>query len=174
HAHGLNREPMTRAAADATLATLSSSSDDQPDQSRRRTIAIAAALLLATFALYARTGRFDTVDLDDYMYLTRAWPVQQGLSWSNLKWGLTVNIGGNWHPATMVLELIISSIFGPKPGAFHLTNAVLHSINVALLFIFLRWTTGFTWRAAAVAALWGWHPLRVESVAWVSELKDEL
>jgi protein O-mannosyl-transferase len=165
---------MTRAAADATSEIFAQAGEDSPRESHRRVIAVAAVLLLATFALYARAGRFDTVDLDDYMYLTRAWPVQQGLSWANLKWASTVNIGGNWHPVTMVLELVISSFFGPKAGAFHLTNAVLHSINVALVFVFLRSTTGFTWRAAAVAALWGWHPLRVESVAWISELKDEL
>ena len=77
---------MTRAAVDSTSDTLApaAGSPPPPRLSRRGLVAVAAVLLLATFALYARTGRFDTVDLDDYMYLTRAWPVQQGLSWANL------------------------------------------------------------------------------------------
>jgi protein O-mannosyl-transferase len=37
-----------------------------------------------------------------------------------------------------------------------------------------RRLTGATWRSFFVAALFGWHPLRVESVAWVTERKDVL
>jgi tetratricopeptide (TPR) repeat protein len=69
---------------------------------------------------------------------------------------------------------MIASVFGTKAAAFHLTNAFLHAINVALLFVFLTKATGRFWPAVFAAGLWGLHPLRVESVAWVSELKDVL
>ena len=43
-----------------------------------------------------------------------------------------------------------------------------------LLFLLLQRMTGRVWRSALVAALFAWHPLHVESVAWVSERKDVL
>src|SRR6185312_13737428 len=55
-----------------------------------------------------------------------------------------------------------------------LTSILFHAMNALLVFwLFLR-MTGATWRSAFVAALFAWHPLHVESVAWVSERKDVL
>src|SRR5207244_7392590 len=66
------------------------------------------------------------------------------------------------------------TLFGPNAGAMHLENALLHGIVAALLFFFLQRATARTWPAAAAAALWAVHPLRVESVAWTVERKDVL
>src|SRR5208283_4909148 len=55
-----------------------------------------------------------------------------------------------------------------------LVNLVLHSINAVLLFLVLQELTGGTWPSAFVAALFAIHPLRAESVAWVTERKDML
>ena len=57
---------------------------------------------------------------------------------------------------------------------FHLTNLLLHTANVLLLFLALRRLTGAVWRSASVAALFAVHPAHVESVAWVAERKDVL
>src|ERR1043166_2477299 len=65
-------------------------------------------------------------------------------------------------------------LFGLKPGAHHLVNISFHCANSAFLFLLLRVMTGAFWRSAFVAALFAWHPLRVESVAWISERKDVL
>jgi tetratricopeptide (TPR) repeat protein len=51
---------------------------------------------------------------------------------------------------------------------------LLHALNSVLLFLVLRRMTGFFWRSAAVAAFFAWHPLHVESVAWIAERKDVL
>ena len=77
--------------------------------------------------------------------------------------------------------------YGLNPWGYHLTNVLLHAVNTVLLFLVLRRMTGFarknigattphraTWRSLMVAALFGLHPLRVESVAWISERKDVL
>jgi Flp pilus assembly protein TadD len=53
-------------------------------------------------------------------------------------------------------------------------NVLFHAANAVLLFLVLNKMSGATWRSAAVAALFAWHPLRVESVAWISERKDVL
>ena len=55
-----------------------------------------------------------------------------------------------------------------------MTNVLLHTATVILLFLVLRQMTGALWRSAFVAALFAIHPLRVESVAWVAERKDVL
>ena len=65
-------------------------------------------------------------------------------------------------------------MFGLKPWGHHLTNLLLHALNTVLVFLLLRRLTHTLWRSAAVAALFGWHPLHVESVAWVAERKDVL
>jgi len=62
--------------------------------------------------------------------------------------------------------------YGFDPGGYHLTNVLLHAVNTVLVFGILRRLTGSTWRSLSVAILFGLHPLRVESVAWISERKD--
>ena len=66
------------------------------------------------------------------------------------------------------------AIFWHRAGAHHLANAAIHAANAALLFLLLRRLTNSTWRSAAAAAVFAWHPLRVESVAWIAERKDVL
>jgi tetratricopeptide (TPR) repeat protein len=65
-------------------------------------------------------------------------------------------------------------LFRLRAGAHHFTNVLLHTIAVLLLFIALQRMTGAVWRSAFVAAVFGIHPLRVESVAWIAERKDVL
>jgi tetratricopeptide (TPR) repeat protein len=140
----------------------------------RRDRIMVGLLALCTLALYFRTRLFDFVEYDDHLYVYRNLHVLHGLTFENLRWITTAVVVGNWHPLTMLVELIIVSLFGPGPAAFHLTNALLHSLNVTLVFVFLRNCTRRSWLAFFTAALWGLHPLRVESVAWISELKDVL
>ena len=64
--------------------------------------------------------------------------------------------------------------FGLAPGPHHLTNLVLHTVNVLLVFWLLRSMTGAPGPSAFVAAVFAVHPLHVESVAWVTERKDVL
>jgi tetratricopeptide (TPR) repeat protein len=51
---------------------------------------------------------------------------------------------------------------------------VLFAVSVWVLFKALYEGTGALYPSAVAAALWGWHPLRVQSVAWISERKDVL
>jgi hypothetical protein len=65
-------------------------------------------------------------------------------------------------------------IFGVVPGPQHVVNALLHAANAAILFLVLWRMTACLWRSAFVAALFAFHPLHVESVAWIAERKDVL
>ena len=75
---------------------------------------------------------------------------------------------------TMLSHMLDCQLFGLKPWGHHLTNLLLHALNTALVFLLLRSMTGALWRSLLVAALFGLHPLHVESVAWVAERKDVL
>jgi hypothetical protein len=65
-------------------------------------------------------------------------------------------------------------LYGLRPRGHHLTSILFHGINAALLFLLLRRLTGALWRSLFAALFFAWHPLRVESVAWIAERKDVL
>ena len=68
--------------------------------------------------------------------------------------------------------MLDAQLFGLAPAGHHATSVLLHATSAALLFAVLEGMTGSPWRSAFVAAVFALHPLRVESVAWVSERKD--
>jgi len=70
--------------------------------------------------------------------------------------------------------MVDCELFALNPGAHHLVNVLFHTANVVLLFLLLLRLTGELWPAAFIAALFAWHPLHVESVAWIAERKDVL
>ena len=118
----------------------------------------------------------DFVELDDFLYVQDNPQVLGGLTAQNLAWAFTTVHAHNWHPVTWISHMLDATLFGPRAGAEgpHLVNLGLHLGNTLLLFAFWRRTTGALWRSALVAGLFALHPLRVESVAWISERKDVL
>jgi len=135
---------------------------------------IALLLALATLLVYlpAVSHGFSLFDDDDYV--TQNPVVQKGLTWAGIKWSLTTWHASNWHPLTWLSHMLDCELFGLNPGAHHLVNILFHALNTALLFALLFRLTDALWSAAFMAALFAWHPLHVESVAWVSERKDVL
>ena len=148
-------------------------SDRIENGSARSTI---AALLLAvmTFLLYTPVMFNDFVLYDDPEYVFENGRILQGLSWSNIGWAFRATTGNNWHPVTLLSHMFDITVFGLDAGAHHAVSAFFHSLNAALLFLFFCRTTTCFWKSAVVAALFAWHPLHVESVAWASERKDVL
>lgn len=61
-----------------------------------------------------------------------------------------------------------------RPFLYHFDNLILHLLCTALVFIFFRWTGLSIWWSGFAAVLFGVHPMRVESVAWITERKDVL
>ena len=135
---------------------------------------MAALLVLVTIAIYWPVMRHDFVNYDDNLYVTANVHVQNGLTLENIKWACFNPVSRNWHPLTMWSHMVDCQLFGLKPWGHHLTSVLLHALNTALVFLLLRSMTGAFWRSALVAALFGLHPLHVESVAWVAERKDVL
>lgn len=111
---------------------------------------------------------------DDYGYVVRNYPIQDPISLKSIAWCLTAFAEANWHPITWLLLHIEFQFFGLMPFGYHIVNLALHLGNVLLLFWLLYRMTGATGKSLAVAALFAVHPLHVESVAWISEIKDVL
>jgi tetratricopeptide (TPR) repeat protein len=132
------------------------------------------ALALGTLALYWPVTSFPFIRFDDNEYIYENPITQAGLTWPGFVWAFNGIHVGNWHPASWLSHMLDCQIFGLNAGGHHLVNVLFHTANALLLFVFLRSTTGAHWRSAIVAALFAWHPLHVESVAWVAERKDEL
>ena len=134
-------------------------------------------LVLLNVFVFAAVRHFELVNWDDSTYITENPTVLRGLNWSTAWWALTTGHSPYWHPVTWLSHLLDVSLFGADPaayGAYHVTNLVLHIANTLLIFELLRRMTADVWRSAFVAAIFGVHPLHVESVAWIAERKDVL
>ncbi|MGA2241532.1 MAG: tetratricopeptide repeat protein [Verrucomicrobiota bacterium] len=135
---------------------------------------IGLLLVLITLLVYLPASRDGFVNYDDQDYVTENSVVQKGLTWTGIKWAFTTGHASNWHPLTWLSHLADCELFGLNPGAHHLVNVLFHTANVVLLLVLLLRLTDKLWLAAFIAALFAWHPLHVESVAWISERKDVL
>ncbi|HXI68991.1 MAG TPA: tetratricopeptide repeat protein [Verrucomicrobiae bacterium] len=135
---------------------------------------IALLLAFATLLAYLPVVRCDFVNFDDQVYVTENPQVRSGVTWGSLHWAFTSFDGANWHPLTWLSHMLDCEVFGLNPAGHHLVNTLIHSVNAALLFLLLLRLTRLAWPSLLVAALFAWHPLHVESVAWISERKDVL
>ena len=135
---------------------------------------MAVLLALVTMALYWPATGHDFVNLDDGLYVYENAHVQSGLNWQSIQWAFSNLQAGFWHPLTWLSILADCQFYGLHAGGHHLTSVLLHVASTVLLFLALQRMTGATWRSVFVAALFGLHPLHVESVAWVAERKDVL
>ena len=154
--------------------TVAKAATVKPAPSVREVTGICVLLVIAVFLVFGRTVHFDFVNYDDDDYVYENPSVQAGISFHSAGWAFTHVVAGHWHPLTVLTLMLDSSIYGSRAGGFHLTNVLLHSVAVVLLFLVLTEMTGALWPSAFVAALFAIHPLRVESVAWISERKDVL
>jgi Flp pilus assembly protein TadD len=135
---------------------------------------LAVLLVLGTMALYWPATRCNFINLDDPIHVTGNVQVQKGLTWQSIKWAFSSPLHTFWQPLTALSHMLDCQLFGLNPWGHHLTNVLLHALNAGLVFALLQTMTGAMWRSLWVTALFTVHPLRVESVAWVTERKDML
>jgi len=148
--------------------------NDAPQQDRRPAAAICGLLLLLVVLDFGQTVWHDFV-YDDRAYVYDNPHVTQGLTQETIAWSFTAVHASNWHPLTWLSHALDCQLYGTKLAAgHHLTNVVLHAAVAILLFLVLWRMTGSLWPSALAAAVFAVHPLRVESVAWVTERKDLL
>jgi hypothetical protein len=139
---------------------------------RRRSLAISVGLAAVVLLAYYPVAGLGFVSYDDHAYVLDNFHVRTGLLLSNISWAFTRFSSANWHPLTWISHMADVELFGLAPAGHHLTSLLFHVLNTVLLFLVSRSMTGAIWKSAGIAALFGVHPLHVESVAWVAERKD--
>ena len=138
------------------------------------TLLICLLLAAGTLALYWPVCHFPFLNYDDQVYVTENAHVQTGLNPQSVWWAFSNVEAAFWHPLTWLSHILDCQLYGLNSGGHHLTSLLLHVANTLLLFGVLSQMTRALWRSAFVAALFGWHPLHIESVAWIAERKDVL
>lgn len=131
-------------------------------------IVVAAAALIAFYP-----ALFGGFVWDDAFYIKNN-PILELSMGSAIVPIATRVVVGNYHPLTVASLALDNALFGPGPLFFHVTSVLLHAANAVLvgwLLLALGLRRDASW---AGALLWAVHPLRVESVAWISGRKDVL
>jgi len=144
------------------------------------------AAVVLTFLCYLPALSNGFIDWDDSPLLLRN-PHYRGLGPDQLRWMFTSRLMGHWMPLNWISFGLDHAVWGMTPFGYHLTNLLLHATNAAVVYALaskllllslperltsdrMRVRVG-----ALVAALtFSLHPLRVESVAWVTERRDVL
>ncbi len=154
--------------------------------SAQRWVRWLAPLLVALFTLAAFLPALQNqfVNWDDKdNFLDN--PHYRGLGWTHLRWMWTTHLG-HYIPLTWMTLGLDYLLWGMNPVGYHLTNLLLHAANAVVFFFVVRRLLaralpspsehGYALAVSSgVAALvFAIHPLRVESVAWVTERRDVL
>jgi len=143
-------------------------------QDRIRYFLVCVFLAAAVAVVYWPVRNYDFLMYDDNTYITENAHVKEGLTWENVRWAFAHECASNWHPLTWFSHMLDVEIYAMRPGGPHFTNIVIHATNAVLLFAVFEYMTGALWASAFIAAMFGLHPLHVESAAWVAERKDVL
>jgi hypothetical protein len=140
--------------------------------SQRQKLIVYIVLTLATLAVYWQVTQYGFVNLDDGDYVRYNRLIRLGMK--GIPLAFSTIYAQFWHPLTWISLIFDYQLYGPNAGGYHFTNIILHILSTLLLFWLFNRMTGAIWKSAFIAGLFALHPLRVESVAWISERKDVL
>ncbi len=136
---------------------------------------LALSLLVMTIGVvFGQVGGFSFVNIDDGVYVSENPYVRGGVSPEGAAWAFRSARSGHWHPLTWLSHMIDVELFGLWAGGHHLMNLLIHLAGTLVLLGLLERMTGSFWRSLAVAALFAFHPVHVETVTWVADRKDLL
>ena len=145
---------------------------------------VPALVALATFIVFLPALRNGFVAWDDDKnFLTN--PDYRGLGLSQLHWMWTTFHLGHYVPLSWMTLGLDYELWGMDPIGYHLTSQLLHAANAVLVYFLARRllsssldaglrSTTITFAAAVAGLLFAIHPLRVESVVWITERRDVL
>jgi protein O-mannosyl-transferase len=146
-----------------------------PIHSGRNLTAVLSVLLAAlTFALYSPVIGYSFIQWDADDFVTANPNLQSGISWKAIQWAFTSTRAWNWQPLTWISHAVDYQLFASSPAGHHFDSVLIHALNAVLLFLLLARLTTRVGPSWLVAALFGFHPLNVQSVVWVAERKNVL
>ncbi|HET7875331.1 MAG TPA: tetratricopeptide repeat protein [Methylomirabilota bacterium] len=146
----------------------------------RPTLLIGALVVLLTAVVFLPALGNGFVNWDDDENF-RANPHYRGLGPTQIRWMFTSTRTGHYIPITWLTLGLDYVLWGMNPAGYHATSMALHALNTLLVYALalrlLRQAVAarepaLQWGAAVGALFFGVHPLRVESVAWISERRD--
>jgi tetratricopeptide (TPR) repeat protein len=133
----------------------------------RHPIVLAGLLLLLSLAAYLPALRCGFI-WDDDIYVTQNAMLTDANGLREI-W-FSAHGQSQYFPLVYTTLRVERELWGLNPFGYHLVNILLHGLNAALVWVVLRrLQIPGAWLAAAIFAL---HPVQVETVAWVAELKN--
>ena len=131
------------------------------------------SIIVFTALIYFRALFNDFANWDDDIYIIQNHLIKK-FTFCNIADIFTSFYMGNYHPLAMLTFLFEYTFFGLNPFSYHLLNVLLHLLNTWLVFKFIEQLSENKITALIVSLFFAIHPMHVESVAWISELKDVL
>ena len=135
---------------------------------------VVLVLVAAIVCTFSGVADCDFVQLDDASHVYANAAVRRGLTLDGVRAACTTPHASLWVPLTTCSFMLDVSLCGLDPRWMHLENVAWHAAAAALLLLALHRLTGRLWPSALVAAVFGLHPINVESVAWITERKNVL
>lgn len=133
---------------------------------------LAVALLVTAIAFYPSLAN-DYVNWDDDVNILNNENLEV-FDWPHIKAIFSTTVMGGYNPLSIFTLALEKHFFGLTPQVHHTTNLLLHLLCVFLVFRILLAMRLSLPAAFLGALLFGIHPMRVESVAWITERKDVL
>ncbi len=147
---------------------------DQVDGRWKLILAACAVALITLLTLISIHGN-SFINWDDNAYVFENDQIGRPLSVAIKYYFQAHYVLGGYTPVTMSVFTMVFHMAGTDPAAYHMVSITFHLVNVLLVFWFIYLLSQRKiWVAVIVSLLFGIHPMHVESVAWVAELKDVL
>lgn len=137
-------------------------------------------IMLGAVFLYKSILQFDFISIDDGLFVYLNPHIADGFTRAALSWAFSADLFHQsqnldyWQPLTVLSRLLDVQFWGMDAGAHHRTNLILHCFNIFLLGrLLIRFGLSVV-EVFIITAIFAWHPVQVETVAWVSARKDLL
>ena len=127
-------------------------------------------ILIVCFFSFLQITNYKFLQWDDDIQITNNAYVRN-LNWQSIHYNF---VKEKFTLLTLTIYSVIYQIWGKNPAPFHWLSILLHLLNVILIFQLVRKFSKNVFTISFVTLLFALHPMRVESVAWISELKDLL